>query len=74
MRLVFSINMEVLGKNYVIALWIIYILALSFNLSKVINIICDWITIIDYHSHVVDKTSSVWPQAEWLLTLSSMEV
>ena len=43
MRLVFSINIEVLAKNYVIALWIIYILALSSNLSKVINIICDWI-------------------------------
>ena len=43
MRLVFSINIEVLAKNYVIALWIIYYLAFSSNLSKVINIICDWI-------------------------------
>ena len=62
MRLVFSINIEVLGENYLIAVRIIYILALSSNLSKVIYIICDRITIIDYHSYVVDKTSSVWPQ------------
>ena len=31
MRLVFSLNIEVLGQNFVIALWIIYIFALSSN-------------------------------------------
>ena len=35
MRLVFRINIEVLGKNFVIALWIIYNFVLSSNLSKV---------------------------------------
>ena len=47
MRLIFSMSAKVLGKNYVIALiWIIDVFALSFNLSKVIYIICDSITII----------------------------
>ena len=46
MRLIFSMSAKVLGKNYVIALWIIDVFALSFNLSKVIYIICDLITII----------------------------
>ena len=64
MRLVFSINIEVMGKNYVIALCIIYIFALSSNLLKVIYIFCDWITIIDYHSYVVDKISSVFINTE----------
>ena len=58
MRLIFSMSTKVLGKNFVIALWIIDVLALSFNLSKVIYTICDLITII----HMLltnDKTSSV---------------
>ena len=41
MRLIFSMSGKVLGKNYVIALWIFDVFALSFNLSKVIYIICD---------------------------------
>ena len=46
MRLIFLMSAKVLGKNYVIALWIIDVFALSSNLSKVIYIICDMITII----------------------------
>ena len=47
MRLIFSMSAKVLGKNYVIALiWIIDVFPLSFNLSEVIYIICDLITII----------------------------
>ena len=46
MRLIFSMSDKVLGKNNVIALWIIDVFALSFNLSKVIYKICDLITII----------------------------
>ena len=58
MRLIFSMSAKVLGKNFVIALWTIDVLALSFNLSKVIYTICDLIRII----HMLltnDKTSSV---------------
>ena len=40
MRLIFSMSAKVLSKNYVIALWIIDVFALSFNLSKVIYIVC----------------------------------
>ena len=46
MRLIFSMNAKVLSKNYVIALWIIFVFALYFNLSKFIYIICNLITII----------------------------
>ena len=41
-----KVGAKVLGKNYVIALWIIYVFALSINLIIVIYIICDLITII----------------------------
>ena len=58
MRLIFSMGAKVLGKNYVIALWIIDVFALSFNLSKIIYKICDLITII-YMLLTTDKTSSV---------------
>ena len=54
MRLIFSMSAKVLGKNYVIALiWIIDVFALSFNLSKVIYIISDLITIL----HMFSKRS-----------------
>ena len=65
MRLIFSINAKVLGKTFVIAQWIIDVFVLSSNLSKVIQIICDLITIIhmlltkpaQYDSYIVDGGS-----------------